>query len=363
MSITLLNNTKPITHHYQFKQVASLGGSYNYSRAINAEGMVVGDSYLDGDIVQHAFYINQQEKAIDIGDAFGEMDSIAQGLNNTGLIVGHAAKHNQERNKRIHQAFYFDRHKQTAKLIDTFGGDSSFAYDANDQQQVVGYAHTVAGTDEAFVYDVAQDEITGLGTLGGLNSIAQAINETGQIVGYSSVNVTDTHAFVVNNHTMQDLGTLGGGSSFAYDINNHGLVVGSAYNQYGEDHAFIYDPDKRPCMQDLGTLGGSVSVANAINNHHQVVGYAFLENNSDVHAFLYHGGRMLDLNTLLDSASKEAGWVLNEALDINDAGSITGIAFNDRLSLPGCAFVMEVDQTAANAYVRFLTHLGFKFKR
>ncbi len=363
MPLTLPNNTKPITHHYQFKQVASLGGTYNYSRAINEEGMVVGDSYLAGDIVQHAFYINPQDQAIDIGHAFAKMDSIAQGLNNTGLIVGHVAKHNQKRNKRIHQAFYFDRNKQVSKLIDAFGGDSSFAYDANDQQQVVGYAQTLTGTDEAFVYDVELDEISGLGTLGGLHSIAQAINEAGQIIGYSSVNVTDTHAFVVNNHRMHDIGTLGGASSFAYDINNHGLVVGSAYNQYGEDHAFIYDPNKRPCMQDLGTLGGAVSVANAINNHHQVVGYAFLENNSDVHAFLYHGGQMLDLNMLLDSASKEAGWILNEALDINDAGSITGIAYNDRLSLPGCAFVMDLDQTASHAYVRFLTHLGFKFMR
>lgn len=363
MPPTLLNNTKPITHHYQFKQVRSLGGSYNYSRAINAEGIVVGDSYLTGDILQHAFYLNQHNQPIDIGHVFGEMDSIAQGLNNTGLIVGHAAKHNQVRNKRIHQAFYYDHIKQTAKLIGTLGGDSSFAYDANDQQQVVGYAHTVSGTDEAFIYDVRQDQMAGLGTLGGLNSIAQAINKTGTIAGYSSVNITDTHAFVYQDHHMHDIGTLGGASSFAYDINDHGLVVGSAYNQYGEDHAFIYDPDKRPCMYDIGTLGGAVSVANAVNNHNQVVGYAFLENNSEVHAFLYHSGQMLDLNTLLDKDSQNAGWILNEALDINDAGSITGIAYNDRLSLPGCAFVMEVDQSASNAYVKFLTRLGVKFKR
>lgn len=363
MPITLLNNTNPITHHYQFRQIDSLGGAFNYSRAINAEGLIVGDSYLSGDIVQHAFYINQNDQPIDIGHAFDTMDSIAQGLNNNGLIVGHAAKHNQVRSKRIHQAFYYDRALQAANLIGTLGGDSSYAYDVNDQHMVIGYSNTLAGTDEAFIYDVKHRKMTGLGTLGGLDSVAQAINNSGQTVGYSSVNITDTHAFLHCNNRMQDLGTLGGASSFAYDINDQGIVVGSAYNQHGEDHAFLYDPDKRPCMQDLGTLGGSVSVANAINNHHQVVGYSFLENNSDVHAFLYHSGHMLDLNTLLDNDAKAAGWILNEALDINDKGSITGIAYNDRLSLPSCAFVMEVDQKASNAYVKFLTHLGFKFKR
>jgi hypothetical protein len=40
-----------------------------------------------------------------------------------------------------------------------------------------------------------------------------------------------------------------------------------------------------------------------------------------MHAFLYSGGVMTDLNTLIDPTS---GWVLQTAQAINDSGQITG---------------------------------------
>jgi len=39
------------------------------------------------------------------------------------------------------------------------------------------------------------------------------------------------------------------------------------------------------------------------------------------HAFVYSGGKMKDLNTLIPARS---GWVLQRATGINDAGLITG---------------------------------------
>jgi probable HAF family extracellular repeat protein len=73
-------------------------------------------------------------------------------------------------------------------------------------------------------------------------------------------------------------------------------------------------------MQDLGTLGGSGSVAYGINNNGQVVGQSDMSIGSP-HAFLYSGGQMMDLNTLLPANS---GWVLLDARAINDAGQIVG---------------------------------------
>jgi len=52
-------------------------------------------------------------------------------------------------------------------------------------------------------------------------------------------------------------------------------------------------------ITDLGTLGGSYAYARGINNSGQVAGYSYLTGNSSAHAFLYDGGVMIDLNTLL----------------------------------------------------------------
>jgi probable HAF family extracellular repeat protein len=198
-----------------------------------------------------------------------------------------------------------------------------------------------------------------LGTLGGLNSVATAINSSGQIVGYSSLNASDTHAFIYQENAMKSIGTLGGSCSFANGVNDYGQVVGSAYDTKGNERAFLYDTDNRPCMKDLGSLGGLVSIANGINNSNQIVGYSFTQGDTDAHAFLYHNEKMIDLNSLLDSTAKKSGWILNEALAINNNGWIVGVAYNNNANIPSCAFLLSVDQKASKSYVKFLTNLGF----
>jgi probable HAF family extracellular repeat protein len=74
-------------------------------------------------------------------------------------------------------------------------------------------------------------------------------------------------------------------------------------------------------IQDLGTLGGTSSQALDLNNQGQVVGSAFTLSNAASHAFLWQGGQMTNLNSLLPANS---GWELKEATGINDAGQIVG---------------------------------------
>jgi len=74
-------------------------------------------------------------------------------------------------------------------------------------------------------------------------------------------------------------------------------------------------------ITDLGTLGGLVSYAYGINDSGQVVGFSLTPANDFYHAFLYSGGVMTDLNTLIDPA---LGWTLTEARGINDLGQIVG---------------------------------------
>jgi probable HAF family extracellular repeat protein len=131
-------------------------------------------------------------------------------------------------------------------------------------------------------------------------------------------------------YNVTDLGTLGGTVSCASGINNSGQVVGYAYTSEGDYHAFLYD---RGEMIDLGTFGGPNSTASAINDSGQVVGYANTVGSSPLppplnqpysHAFLYSGGKMLDLRTLLTTS----GWRLLDATGINDKGQIVGQGMN-----------------------------------
>ncbi len=92
-----------------------------------------------------------------------------------------------------------------------------------------------------------------------------------------------------------------------------------------DQHAFLHANGR---MTDLGTLEpyGS-SEANAINASGQIVGEVFhlYESNAPdstgQRAFLYAGGRMMDLNGLLTGGR---GWTLLQATAINDAGLIAG---------------------------------------
>jgi probable HAF family extracellular repeat protein len=66
-------------------------------------------------------------------------------------------------------------------------------------------------------------------------------------------------------------------------------------------------------MQDLGTLSGGFTAAYAINDAGQVVGL------SGSRAFLYSGGKMMDLNYLLPQGTPATLW---SAQAINNRGQI-----------------------------------------
>ena len=88
---------------------------------------------------------------------------------------------------------------------------------------------------------------------------------------------------------------------------------------------------------DLGTLGGTQAIAYGINDSDVIVGGSLTAtNHATFHAFIYQGGIMTDLNTLIDPAS---GWHLTEALAINNAGQIVGYGtFNGQQT----GFVLEL---------------------
>jgi probable HAF family extracellular repeat protein len=174
-----------------------------------------------------------------------------------------------------------------------------------------------------------------LGTLGGRRSVAYDNNNLGVIVGESQIPEAGdgggTHAFLQRGlgSLMQDLGTIGGGvqgQSSAHGINDSGIVVGRATTSNSFNHAFLYSGGQ---MHDLGTLIGPQSHSGAlgINASGQVVGWsesATVTNSSlERHAFLYSGGQMHDLNNLIPA---DSGLKLIQANAINNSGQIVGLA-------------------------------------
>ncbi len=221
--------------------------------------------------------------------------------------------------------------------------------------------------------------IIDLGTLGGNASAANAVNDRGEVTGlafntvldpfqmnlgplnaFFAYSVTQMHAFLWRDGTMQDLGTLGGPDSIGEFVNERGQVAGVSYTSFTPNPTTgipTQDPflwvacdrdswDEDDCesgresataengrMIDLGTLGGTSGWPYGLNNRGQVVGQSNLADDVNFHAFLWERGVLKDLGTLGGNKSSPR-W-------INDAGEVVG---------------------RADLYPGLITHHGFLWK-
>jgi probable HAF family extracellular repeat protein len=291
-------------------------------------------------------------------DTFGGTVSAAHGINNNGVVVG-TARDAAEMN----HAFIFQN--DTLTDLQTLGGSASEGLAINDAGQVAGFSHTASGTEHAFRY--SGGVMTDLGTLGGgfsyglginnagvvvggsttigerayrafhwtgtgpmsdLGSLggamgtseAAGIDADGTVVGYTALGDLTDRAFVYRAGVMTPLPTLGGNYAYAQAIRN-GVIVGGAFDS-GDAHfrAVLWDADG--VIDDLGVLPGLTgSIAYALNGTGLVVGKSDAGTDATARAFLHLGGTMIDLNSLL---APDAGWVLQQARGINDAGQIVG---------------------------------------
>jgi probable HAF family extracellular repeat protein len=187
--------------------------------------------------------------------------------------------------------------------------------DINDQGDVV--IRTAA--EEAFLWTV-EGSLTRMGPLPGqASNDPLRINNARQIMGRSG-----PRGYLWQNSVIRDLGTLGGTSTEPTDLNDAGQVVGqSRVAGDGAYHAFLWTATGG--MQDLGTLGGTNSRANAVNASGQVAGWSQTASGKR-HAFRWTAAEgMEDLGTLPTLSD-------SEALDINDAGAVTGFSQAGQLS-------------------------------
>jgi probable HAF family extracellular repeat protein len=281
------------------KDLGTLGGESTLARGINNRGQVVGQSARpNDDYARHAF-IYEHGRMRDLG--LPGNFSLARDVNEVGVVIAYDIIDGED----IHPVLYRDG---VFKKLDVYG----YGLGINDAGHIVG---TIGPLENPKAGLFRRGEVISLGALGGSYSVANAINNAGQIVGGASLaGDVDTHAFVYQGSTMRDLGTLGGSYSFATAINNRGWIVGNSSMQNDAViYGFVYDGHR---MRSLGSLAGN-SYAFGINNLGDVVGAN--EINVALHAVLYKCGEILDLNTL---PAVQFGWVLTEAVAINDLGQI-----------------------------------------
>lgn len=306
----------------------------------------------------------------DLGTLYNGTVSYGVGLASNGSLVGTA-----DQAGGLWRAVYSPGGVGSAQNLGTLpGGKNSFGYGVNSSGQVVGSSEIeIEGRTytHAFITDPA-GKMLDLGTLssGGMGtSKAFAISEGGYVTGYSTVDGPGgEQAFRIGTDgVMKALGTLPGGySSVGYDINETGAVTGTARTDYGAHRAFLFTDDGG--MISLGALPtGNATHGMGLNSRNEVVGYGDLGDGSQ-HAFFWSESRglldlgmpfdatgslahdinarseivgfhrtrtgetratlwkllddeVIDLNSLLPT---DSGWLLTEALGINDAGQIVG---------------------------------------
>ena len=177
--------------------------------------------------------------------------------------------------------------------LGTLGGSSSTAEGINNSGQVVGDALDAGGNQHAFLY--SGGVMTDLGTLGGSYSQAWGINNNGQVVGDAANASGNQHAFLYSGGVMSDLGTLGGAWSRA-----------EAHQQQRPDRRLVRDDWKhgwstrfpvqwRSDDQPGRTFPGwGSSTASAINNEGEVVGSASPEKRQTAPSFIRRGDERLE---------------------------------------------------------------------
>jgi probable HAF family extracellular repeat protein len=312
---------------YVATPIRSLDGSFTDPTAINAKGQIAGSTSTPGFNGTFRAFIYTDGQMTDLGTLGGQrVRSFGYAINDAGQVTGESA---DDAGLLAHPFLYSD-----GTMIDlgTLGGSTGRALAINSSGQIVGAANTAGDVSyHAFLY--ANGVMTDLDTWGGTRSIAFGINNSGQIAG-TIRRPGDAHAvaFIYSTGNLQIIDGLSTyGDADVTAINANGEITGGFHISESILHAFLYSGGR---VIDLGTLSGVSSRGFGLNNSGQVVGgsQVSLPLLGDPliftnHAFIYTGGVMYDLNSMVISGLD--GCVLTLATAINDSGQIVAVGYDE----------------------------------
>jgi probable HAF family extracellular repeat protein len=304
------------------------GGGLCVAQALNVTGEAVGFAFNSAGR-QRAVFWNKAGAITEIPtSAISGRFYTAYDVNDLGWVVGKMGT-----STSAAHAFKW----RIGSPVTDLGGSSaeSIAFGISEQNHVVGQ-WTASGTPPpkyAVVWPSGSTTVSWLGGFGGNVDLASDVAANAPVaVGTSMRSTTGhRHAFLyIDGRPLRDLGTLGGDNSFGravsvgtwpdpsestiYAVGDSETVPGSFYTT----DAFLYHAGT---MTNIGGLPGCTqNYAYGVNRAGDVVGYSWCSGYS--RAFLYRGGVMIDLNTLIGPGT---GWEqLQMAHDINERGQIAG---------------------------------------
>jgi len=295
---------------YSVTDLGTLGGTasefegFDGSRggAINNSGTVVGISETAGNAALHPFVWTSGTGMVDLTTVTGQNTlRTAEGVNDSGTIVGQVIVGGHQ------HAYSYTTAGVFTDLGMVPGGTTAAASSINASGQITGNA-TVGVATHTFLY--SGGTMTDIGPVGGLDNQGIAINSSGTIAGYTEDGPEQAFTY---SGTATDYG-----QGELFGINNAGTSVGD--NGLSSNAPIIIS--STGVITTLGTFGGTSASAYGINSAGDVVGFSYTTGNASEDAFVYIGGVMYDLNSVLDGSG--AGWSLTDAVGINDSGQIVG---------------------------------------
>lgn len=229
----------------------------------------------------------QTAAIVDLGTLPGGWVSMANAINDDGVVVGFSDSH----------AVKWDHRGRITALGAVPGSTGSRAIDINEDGLVVGVAFGSDGRQQTVIWDRGGRPAE-LGTLPGGSFFSPiAVNDRGSVLGYGDAADRRLHvARWDRGRGFRRLADLEGEDATPPTaLNNRGVAVGQSYSSSGGYRALRWDRDGR--LTELPSIGPLASVAFDVNDDGVAVGTAWLEGQFSVPVEWDRRGRVTELPT------------------------------------------------------------------